>query len=94
MIKIKTVAKMIIENITFCIAFWRDELNWLGIGFDWKTIDGVKDKIHEELSELDHEIIHGTKEKISNELGIVIVLGHYIDIYNMIMPATWHGCTA
>ena len=39
-----------------------------GIGFDWKTIDGVKDKIHEELSELDHEIIHGTKEKISNEL--------------------------
>ena len=42
-----------------------------GIGFDWKTIDGVKDKIHEELSELDHEIIHGTKEKISNELGDV-----------------------
>ena len=42
-----------------------------GIGFDWKNIDGVKDKIHEELSELDHEIIHGTKEKISNELGDV-----------------------
>ena len=42
-----------------------------GIGFDWKTIDGVKDKIQEELSELDHEINHGTKEKISNELGDV-----------------------
>ena len=42
-----------------------------GIGFDWKTIDGVKDKIQEELSELDYEINHGTKEKISDELGDV-----------------------
>ena len=42
-----------------------------GIGFDWKTIDGVKDKIQEELSELNHEINHDTKEKISNELGDV-----------------------
>ena len=42
-----------------------------GIGFDWKTIDGVKDKIREELSELDHEIKHGTKEKITDELGDV-----------------------
>jgi len=40
-----------------------------GIGFDWKSIDGVKDKIKEELSELDHEINHGTKEKITDELG-------------------------
>ena len=42
-----------------------------GIGFDWETIDGVKDKIQEELSELDHEINHGTKEKITDELGDV-----------------------
>ena len=42
-----------------------------GIGFDWKSIDGVKDKIKEELSELEHEINHGTKEKITNELGDV-----------------------
>ena len=42
-----------------------------GIGFDWKSIDGVKDKISEELSELDHEIKHGTKEKITDELGDV-----------------------
>ena len=40
-----------------------------GIGFDWKSIDGVKDKIKEELSELEHEINHGTKEKITDELG-------------------------
>ena len=42
-----------------------------GIGFDWKSIDEVKDKIREELSELDHEIKHGTKEKITDELGDV-----------------------
>ena len=42
-----------------------------GIGFDWKTIDGVKEKIKEELIELDHEIKHGTKEKITDELGDV-----------------------
>ena len=42
-----------------------------GIGFDWKSIDGVKEKIKEELSELDHEINHGTKEKITDELGDV-----------------------
>ena len=42
-----------------------------GIGFDWKSIDGVKDKIKEELSELDHEINHGTKEKTTDELGDV-----------------------
>jgi XTP/dITP diphosphohydrolase len=42
-----------------------------GIGFDLKSIDGVKDKIKEELSELDHEINHGTKEKITDELGDV-----------------------
>lgn len=42
-----------------------------GIGFDWKTIDGVKEKIKEELIELDHEIKHGAKEKITDELGDV-----------------------
>jgi XTP/dITP diphosphohydrolase len=42
-----------------------------GIGFDWKTIDGVKEKIKEELIELDYEIKHGTKEKITDEFGDV-----------------------
>ena len=41
------------------------------IGFDWKSVDGVKDKIKEELNELEHEINHGTKEKITDELGDV-----------------------
>ena len=42
-----------------------------GIGFDWDAIDGVKEKIKEELLELEHEIAQGNKEKIEAELGDV-----------------------
>ena len=40
-----------------------------GIGFDWDAIDGVKEKINEELRELEHEIEQDNKEKIEAELG-------------------------
>lgn len=42
-----------------------------GIGFDWDSIDGVKEKIKEELRELEHEITQDNKEKIAAELGDV-----------------------
>jgi len=42
-----------------------------GIGFDWESVDGVKEKIVEELAELDHEITQNDKEKIEAELGDV-----------------------
>ena len=42
-----------------------------GIGFDWDAIDGVKEKIKEELLELEHEIKQDNKEKIEAELGDV-----------------------
>ncbi len=42
-----------------------------GIGFDWDSIDGVKEKIKEELCELEHEITQDNKEKITAELGDV-----------------------
>ena len=42
-----------------------------GIGFDWDSIDGVREKIDEELQELEHEITQGDKEKITAELGDV-----------------------
>lgn len=42
-----------------------------GIGFDWNAIDGVKEKIKEELLELEHEIKQDNKEKIEAELGDV-----------------------
>ena len=39
------------------------------VGFDWKKVDDVVDKIDEELSELKHELKHGDKKKIEHELG-------------------------
>lgn len=42
-----------------------------GIGFDWKSIEGVKEKIHEELLELNHEIDQGDLKQIEAELGDV-----------------------
>lgn len=42
-----------------------------GIGFDWDNIDGVREKIKEELQELEHEVALGDKDKITAELGDV-----------------------
>lgn len=42
-----------------------------GIGFDWDAIDGVKEKIKEELNELSIEVQRGNKERMQSELGDV-----------------------
>ena len=42
-----------------------------GIGFDWDSIEGVKEKIKEELSELEYEVQEGSKERMTAELGDV-----------------------
>jgi len=42
-----------------------------GIGFDWDNIEGVREKINEELQELEHEVAQGDKDKITAELGDV-----------------------
>ena len=42
-----------------------------GIGFDWDSIDGVREKIIEELKEMEHEIEQNDKAKIEAELGDV-----------------------
>lgn len=39
------------------------------VGFDWDNIDGVLDKIHEEISELKEVVKYGEKEKVEEELG-------------------------
>ena len=41
------------------------------IGFDWDSIAGVKEKIKEELQELEYEVTLDNKEKIEAELGDV-----------------------
>lgn len=39
------------------------------VGFDWTSIEGVLDKVREELSELEREITANSKEGIVDELG-------------------------
>ena len=39
------------------------------IGFDWPDAQGARDKVNEELSELDEAIQTGTREHIASELG-------------------------
>jgi MazG family protein len=40
-----------------------------GAGFDWPTHEGVVDKIHEEVGELEEAIAEGNKEHIEHEIG-------------------------
>jgi ATP diphosphatase len=42
------------------------------IGFDWPDIKGVREKLSEELAELDQAIAKGDKLEIDHELGDVL----------------------
>ncbi len=42
------------------------------VGFDWENVEGVIDKIQEELSELRDAVNSGDKEKVEGELGDVL----------------------
>jgi uncharacterized protein YabN with tetrapyrrole methylase and pyrophosphatase domain len=40
------------------------------IGFDWPNVDGVIDKIHEEIAEVKHEInSNGSSVRLQDEIG-------------------------
>lgn len=39
------------------------------VGFDWPDMQGAKDKLIEELAELDHAIVSGVQADIEDELG-------------------------
>ena len=43
-----------------------------GVGFDWEQPYQVLAKVHEELDELEDEVIQGDKEKIESEFGDVL----------------------
>lgn len=43
-----------------------------GVGFDWDSINGVFDKIKEEIDELHHEITSKNTENIEKEFGDVL----------------------
>ena len=39
------------------------------VGFEWATVDGVLDKIHEELAEVQQAINEGDKKAVAEEIG-------------------------
>lgn len=43
-----------------------------GVGFDWERPEQVKEKLQEELAELEVEVLAGDKDKIEAELGDVL----------------------
>jgi ATP diphosphatase len=42
------------------------------IGFDWPDVAGVRDKLYEELRELDEAIASGNRDELEHELGDVL----------------------
>ena len=42
------------------------------VGFEWEEVSDVKDKVCEEIEELNEEIKRGTREKIQDEFGDVL----------------------
>lgn len=54
------------------------------VGFDWENVDGVIDKISEEIGELREAARSGEKEKVQDELGdllfALVNIGRWLDI--------------
>jgi len=44
------------------------------VGFDWKDFKGIKEKIVEELSEIEEELQRGNREKIEEEVGDLLFM--------------------
>ena len=54
------------------------------VGFDWKEIEPIWDKVYEEIEELKEAVTSGDKESIKDELGDVffslVNLGRFLDV--------------
>lgn len=54
------------------------------VGFDWKEINPVWDKVHEEIDELKEAVANNDKDSIKDELGDVffslVNLGRFLDV--------------
>ncbi|TNE89097.1 MAG: nucleoside triphosphate pyrophosphohydrolase [Deltaproteobacteria bacterium] len=54
------------------------------VGFDWPDLGGVRDKVSEELGELDEALASGESDAITEELGDVLFslvnLGRFLDV--------------
>ena len=75
-IKLKEGKKSVLEGVPkslpALVKASRIQDKVAGVGFDWDSINGVFDKIKEEIDELHHEITSKDTENIENEFGDVL----------------------
>lgn len=75
-IKLKEGKKSVLEGVPkslpALVKASRIQDKAAGVGFDWDSINGVFDKIKEEINELNHEIEHKNTENIEKEFGDVL----------------------
>ncbi len=68
--KRRTVLDGLPPNLPALIAARRIQERAAGVGFDWPDADGPREKIHEELDELEQEMERGgAQERIEHEVG-------------------------
>lgn len=65
----KTVLSGVPSALPTLIKAYRIQDKARNVGFDWAKKEDVWAKVHEELSELEHEFDRGDKEKATHELG-------------------------
>lgn len=67
--KRKSILDGVPKNLPSLLKAHRIQDRAARVGFDWKTIEPVWEKVNEEISELQHETINGDKKKIEEEFG-------------------------
>ena len=81
----KTTAKAMADVADALPALWRAEKiqkKAAKAGFDWPDMSGAREKISEELSELDEAIASGTgiEEELGDLLAAVVNLARFLDV--------------
>jgi tetrapyrrole methylase family protein/MazG family protein len=58
------------------------------VGFDWKDFKGIKEKIVEELSEIEEELQKGNREKLEEEVGDLLFMAVNLARFLGVHPET------
>ena len=58
------------------------------VGFDWKDFKGIKEKIVEELGEIEEELQRGNREKIEEEVGDLLFMAVNLARFLGVHPET------
>jgi len=80
----KSVLSGVPNSLPAMVKAYRIQEKARGVGFDWENAGQVWDKVQEELSELEHEKVNGSPEKIEDEFGdLLFALINYARFINV-----------